>query len=325
MRAPPNDLAEDHVRQGLEAWRLQPTELIYQPVGGGSYHWTCRDRDDGRYFLTVDDLGTKPWLGSDPDAVFDSLGAAYRGALDLARSGLDFVVAPLPGSEGELVRRLRDRYSLAVFPLIDGRTGEFHQQMAPSDGMQLARQLARLHGARPATRVGISNPEVPERPAVEAALQDLDRPWATGPFAEQARQWLAANAAPLQSLLDTFDRLVQQVQESTPELVITHGEPHPGNLIRREEWLFLIDWDTVGLAPVERDLWFLESRCPGAIERYLKAGGKPASPTALDLYRLRWTLSDVGAYVTMFRAPHRRDADTERWASQFPRDIRLED
>jgi spectinomycin phosphotransferase len=36
--------------------------------------------------------------------------------------------------------------------------------------------------------------------------------------------------------------------------VLTHGEPHPANLLSAGGSLLLIDWDTVGLAPPERDL-----------------------------------------------------------------------
>ena len=85
----------------------------------------------------------------------------------------------------------------------------------------------------------------------------------------------------------------------------------------------MVDWDTVGLAPAERDLWFLEARCPGSLSAYVDAGGRPANPSALDLYRRRWTLSDVAAFTRLFRSPHSRNADTERWASMTNHAVEL--
>ena len=38
---------------------------------------------------------------------------------------------------------------------------------------------------------------------------------------------------------------------------MTHGEPHAGNVMRTDEGRLLVDWDTVALAPPERDLWML--------------------------------------------------------------------
>jgi spectinomycin phosphotransferase len=38
-------------------------------------------------------------------------------------------------------------------------------------------------------------------------------------------------------------------------VLVTHGEPPPGNILRAAGKLRLIDWDTAGLALPERDLW----------------------------------------------------------------------
>lgn len=63
----------------------------------------------------------------------------------------------------------------------------------------------------------------------------------------------------------------------------------------------LIDWDTVGLAPPERDLWLL----PGdALGQCAAATGRPADPAGVGLYLLRWALDDIRAFTEDLRAPH---------------------
>lgn len=49
------------------------------------------------------------------------------------------------------------------------------------------------------------------------------------------------------------------MRDTTPGWVVTHGEPHPGNVIRTSHGLRIIDWTTVQMAPPERDLWMLTS------------------------------------------------------------------
>ena len=39
--------------------------------------------------------------------------------------------------------------------------------------------------------------------------------------------------------------------------VVTHGEPHPVNVMQTDAGRVLIDWDTVAIAPPERDLWMV--------------------------------------------------------------------
>ncbi len=54
-------------------------------------------------------------------------------------------------------------------------------------------------------------------------------------------------------------------------LVITHGETHSDNFIRSSDGLVLVDWDTVGLAPPERDLWHVATADGDELARYTDA------------------------------------------------------
>ncbi len=94
--------------------------------------------------------------------------------------------------------------------------------------------------------------------------------------------------------------------------MITHGEPHPGNIMREHDHLRLIDWDTVALAPPERDLWMLATPDGRELAEYVDATGKALDEDALGLYRLAWDLGDVAAYLDLFRSVHQHDEDTEQ-------------
>src|ERR1700761_4935155 len=77
----PSGVSEQELRRALDqGWALRLDELHYAPVGAGSYHWTARDHRGDRWFVTVDDLDDKSWLGDTrPQAL-----AGLRGALDTA-------------------------------------------------------------------------------------------------------------------------------------------------------------------------------------------------------------------------------------------------
>jgi spectinomycin phosphotransferase len=74
--------------------------------------------------------------------------------------------------------------------------------------------------------------------------------------------------------------------------------------------MHLIDWDTVGLALPERDLWMAAGDDAGAVGRYTELTGRPVSGVAMDLYRLRWSLDDIALAVRDFRAPHEQNGDS---------------
>lgn len=305
---------QDLVDALARSWDLTVNRLRYIPKGFGSYHWRAHGSGGRRYFITVDDLDSKPWLGSERDSTFEGLQAAFDTARLLHdQAHLPFVVAPIPARTGDVALRLTPRYSLAVFPFIDGRTGDFDDPLTSGEREQLLHILAALHlstpaGASRARRHGI---DLPGRADLDVALGDLSQPWSGGPFSEPARRQLADKAAVVSDLLRRYDDLAVEV-ETNAEPVITHGEPHPGNLITLEGRALLVDWDTVALSPPERDLWMLDDGSPDSFAPYSQVTGRAVDRAAITRYRLSWTLADIAAFVALFRSAHQKNEDTEK-------------
>ncbi len=310
VKAPPQGFDEAALSSVVaDRWRIDVESISYEAVGGGSHHWLLRTVDAGYRFLTVDDLGAKPWLGADRDSTLAGLEAAFKTARLLRASGLDFVVAPLPAADGSLVTRLDGTYGAALFPYIGGVAGTFGEEFSRRDRQDLLALWAKLHQATPVVREGAPRRslEVPGRSDLGDALRNLQRPWTGGPYSESAREWLTANRDLVKASLDRYDRLAGKV--ATGEFVITHGEPHGGNLIRSEDGLALIDWDTVAMAPPERDLWMLDDGTVEGLRGYIEATRHPIDRSALDFYRLAWLVTDVAAFTTELRRPHTDDAN----------------
>lgn len=263
---PPPDLASADIVEALAAgWELEGAVLEYLPVGAGSYHWRATTPDSLRFFVTVDDLGDKPFLGDDPVTVFTRLRRALEAAaLMRDEAGLEFVVAPLPNAEGKVLSRIGLHHSVAVYPYL-GPPQPVRKPLGAAERTAAAEMVARLHSVPEAVRrhVDAVDPTVPFRPQLEGALQARDEVRADAPA---IRGWLAR-----------FDELVATLESRPVERVVTHGEPHGGNIVGGRSGFVLVDWDTVGLTAPERDLW-------------LTGGG---DPELCELYRLRWRLDDV--------------------------------
>jgi spectinomycin phosphotransferase len=315
---PPAGLVEADIVGGLaDSWGLDIEGLRYIPKGFGSYHWLGQTPGGEAYFITVDDLDVKPWLGSERASTFEGLQAAYDTALILhEHARLQFVVSPVPGSGGRIARRMTPRFSLAAFPFVDGKAGEWGQPASQEDRDDLLQRLAELHRATPvvASRAPQRGVELPGRASLETALEEVGQPWTGGPFSEPARSKLAAHTEAVTEWLTAFDDLTARVSTATAEPVITHGEPHPGNLIRFDTELLLVDWDTVALALPERDLWMLDDGSTESLASYSDATGRPVDDTAIHLYRLAWTLADVAAFIALFRSEHgTNDGSQKTW------------
>ncbi|GID30245.1 hypothetical protein [Paractinoplanes brasiliensis] len=378
MRERPDGLSDNQLVRGLaDGWGLRARELAFLPVGAGGYHWAVDDADGERWFATVD-------VTTDPDRLSQALSTAM--ALDLP-----FVLAPAPARDGAAIRRLTSRHTLAVYPLVDGVAGDFGPH-PPAERERVLDLLIALHQAAPAVAPPRTDLRLPGRPALEEALGDLVGPWRGGPYSERARRELASQAGRVRGWLAEFDRLAGFAGDPAG-WVVTHGEPHPGNVLRAPSrppsvdqprtssqpdragehdpmgslraigepdstgeacatdrqaavsegtpnaygvsgaprrleasggtraWdepdrLWLIDWDTVMVAPAERDLWMLTGSMIGAtgddpalLKRYEQQTGRAVFPELIAFYRLWWVLADVAIYVDELRGPHGENAD----------------
>jgi spectinomycin phosphotransferase len=303
VRERPADISDSDVAAALDRqWALTAQDMSYLSVGFGGYHWRAVDQTGSRWFVTVSDLAS-PWVTDLP--------AAMQTAAWLAtQAGLDFVVAPMPTRAGQVVGSLDTRHALTLFPYLDAAPSHFEDPVDDDDRATIIDMLASLHTAIPQ---GIQVPARPlqltNRQAIDQALASLDVPWTGGPYAEPGRDLLARYERPLRQAFTRFDDLLHRVREAGGPYVITHGEPHPGNLLHTRAGLCLVDWDMTALARPERDLWWVISGDQDAA-RYSSRTGWTVNQDALALYRLRWGLDDVAGFLSQIRGPHQRTADT---------------
>jgi spectinomycin phosphotransferase len=303
VRERPADIRDSDVAAALaRQWALGVQDLTYLPVGFGGYHWLAVDQTGSRWFVTVSDLAA-PWVPDPP--------AAMQTAAWLAtEAGLEFVVAPVPTRAGQIVGSLDSRRALTLFPYLDAAPSRLEDPVDDGDRAAIIDLLATLHAATPQGIQVPSRPlELANRQVIEQALASLDAPWNGGPYAEPGRDLMARRERPLRQAFARFDGLLDRLREAGGPAVITHGEPHPGNLLRTRAGLRLVDWDMVALARPERDLWWVISGDKDA-DRYSRRTGWAVNQDALALYRLRWSLDDIAEFLSEIRRPHEGTADT---------------
>jgi len=316
VRTPPVGLAPERLAEALAAgWRLEIAAMQYVPEGAGSYHWKLTDANGRPHFVTVDDLDSKDWFGHVRETVFEGL----RRALDTAAAlrhevGLEFVVAPVAARDGEFLRRVDDRYTVSVFPFLTGRSypfGGYADGRLRDEAMDM---IAALHESTAVVqdRAPCHVPSYAGRDDLGAFLLDPDRPWDGGPYSEPAHRLLMTNAANLAELAAGFDRLVDSTATARAHPVITHGEPHHANVMSVDGRLVLIDWDTVAMAPPERDVSLIATSRNEGIDRYEQTVGRALDRRVITLYRLRWYLDDIAGAIRLFSKRHGDTADTLR-------------
>lgn len=313
MRCPPVDVPWEVLIEALDSeWGIHANVLNFVPEGAGAYHWMAEGEDGQRWFVTCDDLDLKPWLGADRASVLIGLNTAYLAAHSLRETaGLRFVVGPIPTITGELTSRLDARHTLAVLPYLEGVSRTWGDYLDSTEREQLLGLLVELHNSSSSVHAPArSSTSIAGRRQLEGALGDLEEPWSGGVYSELLREELHRTREVVTKWLDEFDAMSSRLKDSTSPPVVTHGEPHPGNLMSGTDGLWLIDWDTIAMDRPERDLWMLEDGTHSAAAVYERMTGRAVDPSAMALYRRAWALSDLAVFVTQLRAPHKDDDDS---------------
>lgn len=322
MKTAPKDLEMGSVVAALSTlWGIDGVSLRYVPLGFGSHHWIAEAYAGQQWFITVDDLRAAH-LGASEDVSFANLTAAFETAVLLRDSAnLPFVIGPVEGTNGEVVYRLNDSFSMAIFPYLDVKPSDFARFSQPGDRNDALRLVGRVHNATNEVSVaGLRRNTlvVPNRNDLVAALRSLEAPWRGGPYSEPARLMLRDSADALHKRLRYLDQLAAEVMADTSGWVVTHGEPHAGNVVRtRSGDPVIVDWDTVAYAPRERDLWMLvDDGNPDWSAYQGETNVTSISHTVMDAYRRHWSLSEIAIYISWCVSPHDRTEEMEiAWAS----------
>jgi spectinomycin phosphotransferase len=209
-------------------------------------------------------------------------------------------------------------FAVSVFTFLEGTSFPYGEFSSPEMRHRVLHALGRMHAAT--SRMPSDLPrrdclEITNRSGFDAVRRDLDRPWSAGPYAEVARLLVRDSTERIDEMFARYDVLVPPVLSTSDSWVVTHGEPHAANTMTTVDGrLAMIDWDTVLLAPRERDLWMLDPLDDTDWAAYEVAA--TADSSTIELYRLAWDLSEICGYASAFHAPHADDANTRvAWRS----------
>jgi spectinomycin phosphotransferase len=274
--------------EGLEAlragWAVEVDAVEYLPVGFGAHHWRASCADEPRLFVTLDRVGRRHTA--------ESLEAAYTAAAELAAGGLEFVVPCLPDLEGCRTAPLAG-HRLSCVPWLAGKPVGTSAIKSDDVARQNAEALGRLHAATPPATIASWGPRVGESFG-DSVAQLTRTPWRTGPYGEPARRAVVQQLDSIRRWTDAYHELCRRAEDH-PQ-VPTHGEPHTANQLRTGNGIVFVDWESLALAPRERDLGTLVD----------SGYADPADPDwdMVELFDLEWRLTELAEDPAWLSQPH---------------------
>lgn len=221
--------------------------------------------------------------------------------------GVRQVIAPIPTLAGQLWTVV-DEFKLAVFPFADGHNG-YETDLLDHHWIEFGRALKAIHTALipPAVlrRIQRETYSARWRQEVRQILAQVEGTIFQDPVAAELAAFLKRQQAAVSALVERAEALAAVLQAHSQQLILCHGDIHAGNiLIDADDHFYIVDWDTLILAPKERDLMFvggglfMNRRSPEQEEAlfYQGYGQTQVDPVALAYYRYERIVQDIAAF-----------------------------
>lgn len=288
---PPSPTAADVLAAVRRSWLPAADTVQYVPRGFGAHHWQVAGPGDGPgLFVTLDPARA----GRD----LRSFAEAYRATAALAAGGTPGILASLPTrTDGVFVTPLGDGV-LSATPWCEGHNPTPEEARGPRHLAGLREIVAALHASPVPEGIPVWAPPY----GVLGVHRILDRAgstWDEGPYGERARAAILAAGEGLVAAAGRFESLRDSARSRRADWVPTHGEVHDRNQMVTPDGILLVDWESLALAPPERDSRDLPPHA---------RAGLGEDPRMHEMFALEWTLSELEEYARWFSGPH---GDTE--------------
>ena len=291
------------------------------------------------YGLALDELAFLP-LGADVDtAVYRAAaldGMPYfvklrRGAFDAATvlipqllrvHGLAQVIISISTLTGQLWTRVA-AFTVILYPFVQGENG-VERQLSERQWVTFGAALKRLHSVALPAELSARLPRETYSPywrdlvrtfQARAATEHFDEP-----VAARLAELLRAQGAVVTELVERAEQLADVLCDRTVEQVLCHADLHAYNVLLDEHAaLYIVDWDTLTLAPKEHDLMFVGGGIGGVWNSareealfYQGYGPPQIDPHALAYYRYERIVQDIVAYCEQLLLTDAGGADREQ-------------
>jgi spectinomycin phosphotransferase len=273
---------------------LRIIQVEFLPLGN--------DMHTAVYRVVADDA--RPFFLKLRSGDFDQISVAIPRLL--SDQGMAQIIAPIATSTGQLWSRV-DGFAVILSPFVDGQNG-FEVTVSDRQRTALGAALKRLHTLTVPEELVQGIP----REAYAPYWRDMVRGFQaraedsafSEPVAAQLTALLRAKRAVIDRLILRAEQLASLLQTQALDHVLCHADIHAGNLlIDANGSLYIVDWDTLIMAPKERDLMFIGAGIDDAWHNtheqalfYQGYGATEVDRRSLAYYRYERIVEDIAAY-----------------------------
>jgi spectinomycin phosphotransferase len=238
----------------------------------------------------------------------------------LHRQGVPHLIAPLSTRTHTLWAKM-EAFKVMVYPFIEGKNG-YEVPLSETQWHEMGRAFRHLHATPIPPEFAHHLPHETYSPhwrtTLTTFLSRTDSDTFTDPITVDLFAFLAEKRTELLQMITRTEQLAEQMQSRSLPLVLCHADIHAGNaLVQEDVTFYIVDWDTIRMAPRERDLMYVGAGLWGNWQSadaeetffYRGHGESDVDPVAIAYYRYERVIEDIALYCDQILQPDESDEE----------------
>lgn len=237
--------------------------------------------------------------------------------------GVHEIIPPIPTLSGNYWAILED-YHAILYPYIEGKDG-YAVDLSENQLRVFGKAIKRIHQM-----------EVPQHIQMKIPIETFSSQWSnqlskctqildgaefSDPIIQNLADIIITHKDTISHLMFRVELLSNVLKNRPLDLVICHSDLHAGNLlIEQEQKLYIVDWDTLLMAPKERDLMFIGGgqgfrghSLEEEVEFFYQGYGETKiDQEALTFYRYARIIEDMAVECAIIFSTYHSHKDRER-------------
>ena len=227
------------------------------------------------------------------------------------------IIDPVKTADGRLFHKPGD-CTVVLYPFISGKSG-VEQPLGHAQWIQFGEVLRKIHDTAlpPGTYAhSPGTPKIPletfdsyRRTKIIKYMKEIRDIKSENECVKQFTGLFEGKRAVIEKIIRRAEDLLDRIEGSEQEYCLCHGDIHAANLLlTREKEFYIVDWDTLILAPREKDLMFIGGGVADTWNTketealFYKGYGnrEKVNQTLINYYRYERILVDLAEYYHQF-------------------------
>lgn len=283
-----------------QEYGLHLEAIHFIPVGDSAYSYLLHGEKEQKYYLKLFDHQNSRQRNN-VVRLAHYLPVTYQIYHQQLFRQLTF---PLKNNQSQFMTTL-EHFTIVLFHYIEGETLAEAYPFSKQILEEIAEIMATIHGLSPHIDSSILIKESYDLSFVPELAKGLRQLEGLVDSEEQLIQSLRENLWPRKEQIYELCQLLGQLRETAlrekKEQVLCHGDMWGGNLIRKENKLYVLDWEAAMLAPPEYDLFsYVGQQFEVFFSAYQQKLGYPVNLDAnlLRFYSYRHHLRNLSHWLT---------------------------